>query len=384
MVKPATLTTRLISRLKRIDWDFAGSQSESQFSTLHWHPARFASQLPASLIGVLSRPGQTILDPFMGSGTTLVEAQRLGRSAMGIDVNPISYMISKAKTLQLSSSTIANVVSELTNDAEKLLNKKLSSLAIYPPGLQAEKWYTQTVLASLSSLWALVGESSGPRKTIAKAAFSACLMPSCREDRHWGYICDNSTPKGNKSPDVVELYTTFLERLENAYNDRDKCIHDAGLNTIAPAEVICGDARHALTELGDNSVDLVVTSPPYFGVSDYVKSQRLSMEWFGFDIEPLRRLEIGARSKRHRKTAKKEYLTDLRAVFQEMYRCLRPNSACVIVVGESSMRDSILRELRDSLEDAGFNLEVDINRRVSSQRRQTPSITGEHVIVFSK
>ena len=110
MVKPATLTTRLISRLKRIDWDFAGSQSESQFSTLHWHPARFASQLPTSLIGVLSGPGQTILDPFMGSGTTLVEAQRLGRRAIGIDVNPISYMISEAKTLQLSSSTITHAI----------------------------------------------------------------------------------------------------------------------------------------------------------------------------------------------------------------------------------------------------------------------------------
>ena len=273
---------------------------------------------------------------------------------------------------------------ELTNDAKKLLNKKVSSTAILPTGLQAEKWYTETVLASLSSLWALIENSRGSQKTIAKAAFSACLMPSCREDRHWGYICDNTTPKGHKSADVVDLYTSFLERLEYAYTDRDRCIREAGLNTIPPVRLVCGDARQALKQIGRDSVDLVVTSPPYFGVSDYVKSQRLSMEWFDLEIEPLRLLEIGARSKRHRKAARKEYLTDLTSVFKETYRCLRPNSACVIVVGESSRRDSILSELRDSLEDAGFNLEADINRRVSSQRRQTPSITGEHVIVFSK
>ena len=383
-MKPAILATRLISRLKRIDWDFAGSRSESLFSTLHWHPARFASQLPASLIGLLSRPGQTILDPFMGSGTTLVEAQRLGRRAIGIDVNPVSYLISEAKTLQLSAPTIAKVVSELTKDANQVLDKEASWAATLPVGLQATKWYTETVIASLGSLWDLIGAFRGPRKTIAQAAFSACLMPSCREDRHWGYICDNSTPKGNKSVDVIELYTTFLERLASAYSDRDKCIREAGFDTIAPVEVICEDARQALKKLGGNSVDLVVTSPPYFGVSDYVKAQRLSMEWFDFDIEPLRRIEIGARSKRHRKTARKEYLTDLRSVFEETYRCLRPNSACVIVVGESRTRDLILSALRDSLEDTGFNLEVDINRRVSSQRRQTPSITGEHVFVLSK
>jgi len=320
----------------------------------------------------------------MGSGTTLVEAQRLGRSAIGIDVNPVSHLICEAKTLQLSSLKIAKVVSELKKDAIEVLDKEASSASILPAGLQAEKWYTESVLAGLSGLWSLIEKSRGSRKTIAQAAFSACLMPSCREDRHWGYICDNSTPKGNKSPDVIEVYTTFLERLRDAYCDRDECIREAGLEAIAPVKVICGDARQALKQLGENSVDLIVTSPPYFGVSDYVKSQRLSMEWFDFDIEPLRRLEIGARSKRHRKTARNEYLADLRAVFEHAYRCLRPNSACVIVVGESGMRDSILSELRDSLDGAGFDLEVDINRRVSSQRRQTPSITGEHVLVFTK
>ena len=184
----------------------------------------------------------------MGSGTTLVEAQRLGRSAIGIDVNPVSYLISEAKTLQLSASTIAKVISELTKDVNQILDKETSWTTTLPVGLQVEKWYTETVLTSLGSLWGLIGAFKGFRKTLAQAAFSACLMPSCREDRHWGYVCDNSAPKGNKSADVVELYTAFLKRLENAYSDRDECIREAGLDTIAPVEVICGGCEAGAEE----------------------------------------------------------------------------------------------------------------------------------------
>ncbi len=320
----------------------------------------------------------------MGSGTTLVEAQRLGRNAIGIDVNPVSYMISKAKTLPTRASTIEEYVSELIGTDYQPLDNDASWTTTLPAGLQGEKWYTESVLERLASMWGLIGAFEGAQKTIAEAAFSACLLPSCREDRHWGYICDNSTPKANKSADVLKLYNAFLERLAKAYRDRDQYIVEAGIDSIAPVDVICGDARHALKKFRENSVDLVVTSPPYFGVSDYVKSQRLSMEWFGFEIEPLRRIEIGARSKRHRKAARKEYLTDLRSVFEETYRCLRPNGACVIVIGESKTRDSVISDLKESLKVAGFDLVVDINRRVSSQRRQTPSITGEHVLILTK
>ena len=111
------LNPHLISRLRKIDWDFAGSQSESPFSALHWYPARFASQLPATLIGLLSSPGQLVLDPFVGSGTTLVEAQRLCRRSIGIDLNPVASIIASAKSLPVPSSRIAAVAETLKEDA---------------------------------------------------------------------------------------------------------------------------------------------------------------------------------------------------------------------------------------------------------------------------
>lgn len=378
------LTTRLISRLKRIDWDFAGTYSESAYSTLHWHPARFASQLPASILGLLSERGQTVLDPFMGSGTTIVEAQRLGRIAIGVDVNPISCLIVEAKTLRLRARTIARLIENLIAEANMVRSAKRTRPALTPKGVQGEKWYTKKTLMDLSDLWTLIQGYEGPLKKLASAAFSASLMPSCREDRHWGYICDNSTPKSDKAIDVIGHYTGVLGRFRDAYAERDQWMHEVGIDKLERVKVFCGDARRALRTLGGETVDLVVTSPPYFGVSDYVKSQRLSMEWFGLEIEPVRLAEIGARSKRHRKTAAEEYVTDVTVVFEETYRILKPGGACVIVVGESGARPEMLSGLKVALGKIGFSLELDIDRRVSHQRRQAPSIVGERVFVLSR
>src|SRR4051812_27393641 len=100
------LSERLISRIRGIDWDFAGSYSESPFSAIHWHPARFASQVPAAILGLLSKEGDVVLDPFVGSGTMLVEAQRLGRIAIGMDLNPVACLIAKSKTLAIPSTKV--------------------------------------------------------------------------------------------------------------------------------------------------------------------------------------------------------------------------------------------------------------------------------------
>src|SRR6185295_5317944 len=113
--------SRCLSRLREIDWDFAGAFSESPFSVAHWHPGRFASQLPAALIGVLTEEGDCVLDPFAGSGTTLVEAQRLFRRSMGIDINPVSCRICEAKTLTVSAEVIAEAVAALRADAVEML-----------------------------------------------------------------------------------------------------------------------------------------------------------------------------------------------------------------------------------------------------------------------
>jgi DNA modification methylase len=378
------LSPHLISRLRKIDWDFAGSQSESPFSALHWYPARFASQLPATLIGLLSDPGQVVVDPFAGSGTTLVESQRLCRRSIGIDLNPVACAIAKAKTLPIPASKISCIAQALRQDAISRVADLRSDAVTAPPTVQT-KWYTATVRRNLGQLWDLVHAYRGSQRALAQAAFSAVLLPVCRETRHWGYVCDNSSPIDNHAGDVLGRYCEVLDKLAAAYQERDAEIvaRRGSLDQIERSNVICGDARKELDRLDPCSVDLVVTSPPYFGVSDYIKAQRLSMEWFEYDIEPLRQNEIGARSKRHRLTAVADYTTEIVQVFDGVRRCLKPDAACVVIIGESATRESVHGAILTTLQKVGLKLRLDLNRRVSSQRRQAPSIVGEHILLLS-
>ena len=386
-------SARLISRLRRIDWDFAGSYSDSPFSAIHWHPGRFASQLPATLIGLLSRPGQLVVDPFAGSGTTLVEAQRLSRRSVGIDLNPISCLVARAKTMTVPAKAIENSVKTIKEDAAGHVGRQMTTSAgpridpLVPDAVQAKKWYTHCVAESLGVLWHLLQAHRGTERILAEAAFSAILLPVCRETRHWGYVCDNSSPKGRHEGNVLDEYCRLLDRLCEGYRDRDaELVARLGRadDILEEAKVVCADARVALQDIPAGSVDLVVTSPPYFGVTDYVKAQRLSMEWFGFAIEPFRRMEIGARSKRHRGSADNDYVAELTAVFRSVRKCLRPGGICAVIVGESSTRGSILHQCREGLQSCRFSLELHVNRRVSSQRRQAPSIKSEHLFVLSR
>lgn len=386
------LPSHLISRLRSIDWDFSGNYSESAFSGIHFHPGRFASQLPAALIGLFSKPGDLVLDPFVGSGTTPVEAQRLGRRSIGIDLNPIACLAAHASTLTASAARINAVLTEIKKEATSHLGKQIPTdlgpaiKPIVPATVQVDKWYSKAASEQLGLLWGLLQAYKGRKRLLAHVAFSAILLPVCREVRHWGYVCDNSTPKSNHEGDVLEEFCRVLDQLSHAYLDRDKELvaRLGGLRKVEKAKIICEDAKAALEDVPRESVNLVLTSPPYFGVSDYVKAQRLSMEWFGAAIEPLRLREIGARSKRHRALAAKHYVAELAETFRGVRRCLCDGGYCIVIMGESSKRERVLPQIRKSLQDCGFTLEFDLKRRVSPQRRQAPSINTEHLLILSR
>ena len=249
-----------------------------------------------------------------------------------------------------------------------------------PDGVQGEKCYAPETLQDLRRIWALVTSVEDNFALIGKAAFSSTLLPVCTETRHWGYVCDNSNPKTNRIGDARLTFLRNLGQYKSAYEVRASG-QPLG---IASAMIYRGDAREVLQRIATGSVGLVVTSPPYFGVADYAKSQRLSMEWFGIEIESVRKGEIGARSKRHRKTANTNFLSELKAVFVECYRALRSGGYATVVFGSSPSRNDTLPVFTDDLKDIGFTLEIDIIRNISSMRRQNPSLNTERVIILRK
>ncbi|MBI3202238.1 MAG: site-specific DNA-methyltransferase [Myxococcales bacterium] len=92
----------------------------------HSYPARLHPDTAARLVEGLSKPGDTVLDPFCGSGTVLVEAHRLGRRALGIDANPLAIELCKLKTLGLGTREAATLVETAAAIAEKADARRLA------------------------------------------------------------------------------------------------------------------------------------------------------------------------------------------------------------------------------------------------------------------
>lgn len=388
MANPIPASRDLIFRLSDLDWDFHGDKSDSPFSDLHFHPGRFVPQIPAALVGSLTAPGALVLDPFCGAGTTLVEAQRLGRSAIGIDLNPIACLVSHAKTIDLPAADIERRLLGALDEwtAYRLQARSTQKAApLAPPTVQLSKWYQAETGEELCRIWDFVsGESEPVTKDLLLFCFSAALMSCCAETRSWGYVCDNVRPLERRYVDADAAFRDRLEALADAYLRRERRRVAQRDVTYPTVTITQGDAAASLAGLGSDSVDLVVTSPPYFGVVDYVKSQRLTLEWLGISTEPLRLVETGARSKRHRLTALQQYMDELSIVTQQIYRVLKPGAALGMVIGESGRREPVLPRVQDLLRNAGFEIDLVVKRSIGLRRRQAASLVDELLILATK
>ena len=99
--------TSIISKLERVDWNFPGATTlQNSVHSLHRFPGNFIPQVPSYLIQILSNPGDLVLDPFCGSGTTGVEALILGRSVFQSDVNRASIQVAEGKLAMLTKPGI--------------------------------------------------------------------------------------------------------------------------------------------------------------------------------------------------------------------------------------------------------------------------------------
>lgn len=137
------------ARLDRIDWDFpqAGTVTGS-IHQLHWFPGNFIPQIPAALIEVLSRPGDLVLDPFGGSGTTVLEAARLGRRSIYSDAVSACALIARAKiaaaTKGLARGTTTEILHALTWDhacfSDEVDSKAKAPPPTLPSGIIPRRW----------------------------------------------------------------------------------------------------------------------------------------------------------------------------------------------------------------------------------------------------
>lgn len=135
-------------------FSFNGEDTSYLTHSLHPYPAKFPPQLPKKILEDHAIKGQTVLDPFCGSGTTLVEARIFGANAIGVDVNGLSVLLSKVKATPLTELQFSNVkefILKIENEIPKWKSEKRPKVKIKIIEGQ-EHWFQNNVSEEISFL----------------------------------------------------------------------------------------------------------------------------------------------------------------------------------------------------------------------------------------
>lgn len=321
--------------------------SKGKFSTgygvhsLFPYRGKFHAQLVKGIINVINlAPGDTVLDPMMGSGTACIEAQMLGMNAIGYDISPFCHLMAKAKSNALTAETtvldsaIANFDRTSEFISQRQGNPEITKL------LDNER---------LIVLLAYLDAMGYARRVVGQEA-------------------------KDKFPEVLHRYQHTIKRFSMLRKE---------LNIdIGSGKFEVGDARKL--PLDDNSIDGIITSPPYSFAIDYVDNDLPQLEFLGVDVNELRERLIGLRGGRKKSFRIEAYLSDMKEIMAEMSRVLRPNKYCVIVIGSNEIQTGGIlfdREIQSFAPNLGLVLDKAMLKPIRGIQN---SMTEEYVLFFRK
>lgn len=333
--------------------------------TIHPFPARMAPDLALAVLEDMPE-GSTILDPMMGSGTVVRQALEFGHDAVGYDLDPLAVMMTRAWTTEVEDAAIV----ELTADVAA----RVAALGDQVPLLSWQQdaetlkfldyWFYETQRRDLARLAHVLSELEGttaePRELAAlgvlKVAFSRIIVT---KEKAASLARDTS----HSRPHRVATQSDYrvLPNFERSVTQlRSRLAEHPPRGAARTGK---GDARSL--ELGDRSVDAVITSPPYLNAIDYMRGHKMSLVWLGHSIPSLRTIRsssIGAERAadahfRHDEVDEviramrgadpldsrlegviARYAFDLLGMTAEIARVLKPSGKATFVVGNSCIK----------------------------------------------
>jgi DNA methylase len=324
---------------------------------LHPYLGKFVPQLVEALLDRYVRPGGRVLDPFAGSGTTLVQALESGYDAVGVDIAAFNALLVSVKTREHDLESLDGDVRDVA--------KRLAASTERPTGFVSE-WFAPHAAAELLHFRSLIAEHASQdvlRVVLARAARSARLtthfdLDFPRAPQQGEYWCH----KHRRICRPVETAGKFLSRYLTDTAARIRAFSEVR-DPRRAALVLHGDAREL--ELG-GPYDGVVTSPPYPGLIDYHEQHRYAYELL--DLDDRRELEVGAAAAGTGKHALAAYADGIVDVLRGVVDVLRPGSPIAIVVND---RRDLYPEI---LERATLRLDERLRRHVN---RRTGRRAGE-------
>ena len=351
-----------------LDLDLSWSEAElperertKHVHRLHPYHGKFIPQLVEALLGRYLAPGDHVLDPFAGSGTTLVQALESGLEATGTDIAAFNCLLMRVKTAPYDLATLEDELRDAYLRIESLpvRRKRVSGFL--------REWYAPRAAAELLAFRELITDYRHQdvlRVILSRAARSARRaahfdLEAPKEPQRGEYWCykhrRNCRPVESALGFLTRYTLDTLARIEAFASVRDP---------ERDATVLHGDAREI--ELA-GPYDGILTSPPYPGLIDYHEQHRYAYELLGLDDR--REREIGAAAAGTSRAALEAYRAGIAAVLARASTALRPNAPVLVVVND---RRDLYPEI---LARAGLQLDARLRRHVN---RRTGRRAGEY------
>jgi DNA modification methylase len=337
----------------------------------HPYPAKFVPQIPRIIIEALTDVGDTVLDPFCGSGTSLVEASILQRHSVGFDLNPIAGLISRVKTTVLSEAQLGEVLSVLHNLDRMLLPISRGDYGSFdvdiPEFLNRDHWFQPFVQQELGIIREMIWEVTDEKaRNFLKVTLSAIVVKVSNQDSDTRWV---AVQKSIRNGDVVKA---FLTKARNML----KRIREYGRLHPLPTQIHIEPLTDGGELILEKSIDLIITSPPYLNSFDYYLYHKLRFFWLGLDHYPVQARELGSR---HRHSDKNEgietYTSGIRANIESMLRIIKPQAYLCMVIGDSLLKGQLVRmnEIYERI-CTGLGL-IHVHTHSYNQRKYTTSFT---------
>jgi SAM-dependent methyltransferase len=322
-------------------WHAAPARWGHSMHTMCSYQGMFPARLAHYFIDTYSDPGNTILDPFCGRGTTVLESRIGQRPCIGIDLNPLAFVLSRAKGQPPTWESALQAVQDLEADYSRssppdpLMAPPEIQMLFHPVTLSQLIYLRSRLIGRPWSSWqradfmiagAIAGILHGRSRSDGSSAYLSLSMPNTFSMAP-GYVANFIRDRQLIAPQQ-DVFALTRHKLARMYLD------DCGGKK---ARVILDDAIRAMERvIAPGSVDLVVTSPPYLKVVNYGSSNWIRLWWLGLDGVSR---DAGDGRKRldsmldHQHNYSR-YRTFMERVFRCVARVLKPAGVAIFVIGD--------------------------------------------------